>query len=118
MLWVLVKGDAMRLWFALQHPEAPGWLKVATALLALYVISPVDVVPDVVPVFGFVDDIVLVPLAIRWMLSLLPAHVRTWADRRTNAGGANANRPNGKGANARRGDVPLVEQVENPTRSP
>ena len=113
MLWVLVKGDAMRLWFALQHPEAPGWLKAGTALLALYVIAPVDVIPDVVPVFGFVDDVVLVPLAIRWMLSLLPAHVRAWADRRASSRGARGN-----GANSRRNDLPRAEEVENPTRSP
>jgi len=80
MLWVLVKGDARRLWFALRHPDAPAWLKVGTALLLLYVVSPVDLIPEALLLFGIVDDLVLVPLAIRWMLGRLPAHLRAAAD--------------------------------------
>ncbi len=76
VLWVAVRGDARRLWRALRHPEAPLWLKLGSAGLVLYLISPVDLVPDVVPVLGLVDDLVLIPLAMRWMLNRLPAHVR------------------------------------------
>lgn len=72
LLWTVVRGDARQLWFALRHPAAPGWLKLGTALLALYVFSPLDVVPDVIPFLGVVDDVVLVPFAIRWMLNRLP----------------------------------------------
>lgn len=81
MLWLLVKGDARRLWFALRHPAAPRWLKVGTALLLLYMVSPIDLLPDVLPFFGIVDDVVLVPMAIRWMLSRLPAGLRDHVDR-------------------------------------
>lgn len=72
VLWSLARGDARRLWFALRHPLAPGWLKAGTALLVLYVFSPIDLIPDVLPLIGVVDDLVLVPLAIRWMLNRLP----------------------------------------------
>lgn len=72
LLWALVRGDARRLWFALRHPAAPGWLKLGTALLVLYVLSPIDLIPDVLPFVGALDDLVLVPLAIRWMLKRLP----------------------------------------------
>lgn len=72
LLWTVVRGDARQLWLALRHPAAPGWLKLGTALLALYVFSPLDVVPDFIPFLGVVDDVVLVPLAIRWMLNRLP----------------------------------------------
>ncbi len=72
VLWSLARGDARRLWFALRHPLAPAWLKAGTALLVLYVFSPIDLIPDVLPVIGIVDDLVLVPLAIRWMLARLP----------------------------------------------
>lgn len=82
VLWSLVKGDARVLWFALRHPQAPGWLKLGTAALLLYVVSPADLIPDVVPIFGVVDDLVLVPLAVRWLLGRLPAHVRDDARRR------------------------------------
>jgi uncharacterized membrane protein YkvA (DUF1232 family) len=123
MLWALVRGDATCLWYALQHPETPGWLKAGTALLVVYLVSPIDVVPDVVPVFGFVDDVVLVPLAIRWMLSHLPAHVRAWADRRANGNGSAGNRADAPGTRSdRRAELPMVDEVganrRGTTRSP
>ena len=82
VLWAVVRGDARRLWFALQHPAAPGWLKVGSALIVLYVVSPIDLIPDTLPIVGVIDDLVLVPLAIRWLLGRLPAHIRADADRR------------------------------------
>ena len=85
VLWSLVRGDARRLWFALRHPGAPRWLKVGTALIVLYLLSPVDLIPDAIPLLGVVDDLVLVPLAVRWLLSRLPMHVRAAADRRAGA---------------------------------
>jgi uncharacterized membrane protein YkvA (DUF1232 family) len=75
LLWTLLRGDARQLWFALRHPAAPGWLKLGTALIALYVISPIDLLPDVLPIVGMVDDLVLVPLAIRWLLKRLPPNI-------------------------------------------
>jgi len=85
ILWAVAKGDARLLWHALRHPRAPGWLKWGTAGVVLYLISPVDLIPDVVPLLGVVDDLVLVPLAIRWMLRRLPADVR--ADAASRASG-------------------------------
>lgn len=81
MLWVLVRGDAQRLWFALRHPAAPIWLKAATVLLLLYLVSPLDLVPDALPVIGLVDDLVLLPLAVHWLLARLPAGLRADLDR-------------------------------------
>ena len=72
MLWSLVRGDARALWFALRHPAAPGWLKLGTLGIVLYVLSPIDLVPDWIPVLGVMDDLVLVPLAIRFLLNRLP----------------------------------------------
>lgn len=85
VLWRVVRGDARRLWFALRHPEAPAWLKIGTALIVVYLISPVDFIPDFIPFFGIVDDIVIVPFAIRWLLGRLPAHIRTDAERASSA---------------------------------
>ena len=92
MLWLVVKGDARRLWYALRHPQAPGWLKAGTALVLLYLVSPIDLIPDVVPIFGVLDDLVIVPMAIRWLLNRLPAHIREHAEQRAGgkAGGAAA----------------------------
>ena len=82
VLWTVLRGDARRLWFAVRHPAAPGWLKVGTALIVLYVVSPIDLIPDVLPVIGVVDDLIVVPLAIRWLLGRLPAEISAAADRR------------------------------------
>ena len=71
-IWSLVRGDARQLWQALQHPLAPRWLKWGTAAIVLYLVSPVDLIPDVIPSLGVMDDIVIVPLAIRWLLKMLP----------------------------------------------
>ena len=81
LLWAVLRGDARQLWFALRHPKAPTWLKLGTALLVLYVLSPIDIIPDVLPVVGLVDDLVLVPLAIRWMLKRLPPDIPSAARR-------------------------------------
>lgn len=75
LLWAVLRGDARQLWYALRHPAAPGWLKLGAALIALYVISPIDIIPDFIPVIGFLDDMVLVPLAIRWLLRRLPPEI-------------------------------------------
>jgi uncharacterized membrane protein YkvA (DUF1232 family) len=75
LLWTLVRGDARQLWFALRHPAAPRWLKIGAVLVVLYVLSPIDLIPDAIPFLGAVDDLVLVPLAIRWLLKRLPADI-------------------------------------------
>ena len=82
LLWMLVRGDARQLWFALRHPQAPGWLKVGTALVALYLLSPIDLIPDYIPFIGVMDDLILVPLAIRQLLKRLPPEIAAAAARR------------------------------------
>ena len=72
LLWAVLRGDARQLWFALRHPAAPGWLKWGTLLIVLYVLSPIDLIPDFIPGLGLLDDIVLVPMAMRFLLRRLP----------------------------------------------
>ena len=76
LLWSLVRGDARLLWFALGHPLAPRWLRPSLLLLGLYVVSPIDLLPDTLPLLGVVDDLVLVPLALSWIVQRLPAALR------------------------------------------
>jgi len=82
LLWTVLRGDARQLWFALCYPDSPSWLKWGTALIALYLFSPIDLIPDVLPFVGMVDDLVLVPLAIRWLLNRLPPDIAQAASRR------------------------------------
>jgi uncharacterized membrane protein YkvA (DUF1232 family) len=85
LLWTLVRGDARQLWFALRHPAAPRWLKIGAVLLVLYVVSPIDLIPDAIPFVGALDDLVLVPLAIRWLLKRLPPEIAAAAAARRTA---------------------------------
>jgi uncharacterized membrane protein YkvA (DUF1232 family) len=78
----VVRTDARQLWFALRHPASPGWLKLGTGLIVLYLLSPVDLIPEAIPLLGLVDDIVVVPFAIRWLLGRLPPDIRADAQRR------------------------------------
>lgn len=71
LLWTVMRGDARQLWLALRHPAAPTWLKVGTALIVLYVLSPIDLIPDFIPILGVMDDVVLVPLAVRFPIKRL-----------------------------------------------
>jgi uncharacterized membrane protein YkvA (DUF1232 family) len=76
VLWSVVRGDARLLWRALRHPQAPVWLKPGALALLAYLIWPADLVPEFIPVLGVVDDLVLIPLAIRFMLDRLPRSLR------------------------------------------
>ncbi len=81
-LWTVVRGDAKRLWIALRHPMSPGWLKGGVALVVLYLISPIDLIPDTLPIIGVMDDLIIVPMAIRAMLKRLPPAVQAEIQRR------------------------------------
>ena len=73
ILWRMSRADLRMLWHALSHPERPTWLRPATVLLLIYALAPFNFV---IPVLGIVDDFVLVPLVLHFLLSLLPRHVR------------------------------------------
>lgn len=75
LLVTLVRSDARRAWHAWRHPATPGWFRLGVVLLALYAVSPIDLVSDLIPVLGWADDLVLLPLALRWLLGRLPAEV-------------------------------------------
>lgn len=76
VIWTAIRGDARVAWHALRHPATPAWFKGGVALLVLYLLSPVDLVPDALPILGAMDDLVIVPLALRWLISRLPAAAR------------------------------------------
>ena len=81
VIWTLVKTDARLLWLAVRHPQAPLWLKLGTLGVLLYLVSPIDLIPDFIPFVGLLDDIVLVPLAIRFLLKRLPTGIRADIER-------------------------------------
>ncbi|WP_137150715.1 YkvA family protein [Devosia sp. FKR38] len=88
---ILFRKEVVLLWQAFFAPETPFYLKAATALTAFYLVNPFDIIPDVIPVLGWVDDIILVPLMVSWIVSRLPikarADHRDRNDRGPNRGG-------------------------------
>ncbi|MCB1908497.1 MAG: DUF1232 domain-containing protein [Rhodocyclaceae bacterium] len=75
-LYRLIRRDLRILWFALGDPRRPRWLLPAVAGLALYLFSPVDLLPDTLPLIGIMDDLVLIPLAVGWLVGRLPPELR------------------------------------------
>ena len=77
-----LKTDIPAVFLALKKRETPWTAKLLAALTIGYALSPIDLIPDVLPVIGMVDDLVLVPLAIRWLLKRLPPEIAQAAARR------------------------------------
>jgi uncharacterized membrane protein YkvA (DUF1232 family) len=76
-------SDLRLLWFALRHPDRPAWLLPAAALLILYAVDPLNFA---LPLFGVVDDLVLLPLLLHLILRFLPLPIRTAAALRGGTG--------------------------------
>ena len=70
-----LKRDAMTLWFARRHPRTPWAAKAIAAFVVAYALSPIDLIPDFIPVLGYVDDVLLLPALIWLALRLLPPAV-------------------------------------------
>jgi len=79
------RKEVVILWHAFRAPETPLYLKIATALVAFYLINPFDLIPEVLPFFGFIDDMFVVPMMVSWIVSRLPIRAEARA-RRPDAG--------------------------------
>ena len=83
-----LKRDTLALWIAARSPETPLIAKLVAALVAAYAFSPIDLIPDFIPIIGLLDDIILVPLGIELALRLIPHDLmerfRAEADARDN----------------------------------
>lgn len=70
-----IKRDGVTLWFAGKHPDTPWYAKALGLLVVAYALSPIDLIPDFIPVLGYVDDILLLPALIWLTVKLLPQSV-------------------------------------------
>lgn len=70
-----IKRDGMTLWFAARHSAIPWYAKALGLLVVAYALSPIDLIPDFVPVLGYVDDVLLLPVLIWLTIQLLPTDV-------------------------------------------
>ena len=70
-----IKQQVLLLWTAYQHPECPAYVKVLIGLIVLYALSPIDLIPDFIPILGYLDEMILLPILIGLALKLIPEHV-------------------------------------------
>ena len=77
-----LKREITALWFALRDPRTPWAARVVGALVVAYALSPIDLIPDFIPVLGLLDDLILLPLGIALCIRLIPAEVFDDARRR------------------------------------
>jgi uncharacterized membrane protein YkvA (DUF1232 family) len=68
-----IKRDVIALWLAARDRRTPWYAKVLAAGVAAYALSPIDLIPDFIPVLGYLDDLVIVPLGILAVVALMPA---------------------------------------------
>lgn len=68
-----LKRDVVALWLASRDRRVPWTAKAVAGLVAAYALSPIDLIPDFIPVLGYLDDLVLVPAGILLAVRLIPA---------------------------------------------
>lgn len=74
--WAKALGrDVMALWLAARDPRVPLAAKLFAGLIATYALSPIDLIPDFIPVLGFLDDLLIVPAGIWLAVRMIPADV-------------------------------------------
>lgn len=67
-----LKRDVVALWLAARDPRTPTVAKVIAGVTAAYALSPIDLIPDFIPLLGFLDDLLIVPAGIWLALRLIP----------------------------------------------
>jgi uncharacterized membrane protein YkvA (DUF1232 family) len=67
-----LKRDVHAIYLAARSPSTPWYVKVLATVVAAYAVSPIDLIPDFIPVIGYLDDLILVPLGIWLVVSLIP----------------------------------------------
>jgi len=70
-----IKRDVHAVWLSARDPRTPWFAKALAMVVAAYAVSPIDLIPDFIPVLGYVDDIIIVPLGIMLVVRLIPPEV-------------------------------------------
>lgn len=85
-----LKREVMALWFACRDPRTPWYARVLTMMIVAYALSPIDLIPDFIPVLGYLDELILMPIGIYLVMKLVPAEAladarakaRSWVESR------------------------------------
>jgi len=70
-----LKNEVVAIWFCTRHPRTPFVAKALAAALVAYAFSPIDLIPDFIPVLGYLDELILLPIGIWLVLKLVPRDV-------------------------------------------
>jgi uncharacterized membrane protein YkvA (DUF1232 family) len=92
-----VTRDVYAVYLAGRDPRVPWYAKALAVCVAAYAFSPIDLIPDFIPILGLADDLVILPLGVLLVVKMIPREVM--AEHRANAAGL-IERPTGKGAAA------------------
>ena len=72
-----LKTEVHALFLAYRDPRVPWQAKLVAALVVAYAVSPIDLIPDFIPVIGYLDDLLIVPLGIMAVVRMIPAPLMT-----------------------------------------
>jgi uncharacterized membrane protein YkvA (DUF1232 family) len=70
-----LKRETFTLYLAYRHPRVPWYAKLLALIVVAYALSPIDLIPDFIPVLGYLDDLVLIPLGLMLVVRLIPSDV-------------------------------------------
>jgi len=70
-----LKAETFALYLAARHPGTPWYAKLFVAAIVAYALSPIDLIPDFVPILGYLDDLVLIPLGVTLAIKMIPPTV-------------------------------------------
>ena len=70
-----IKRDVVAVYFAARDPRTPTVARVLAIAVAAYALSPIDLIPDFIPIIGYLDDLIIVPLGLLLVIRMLPAEV-------------------------------------------
>lgn len=70
-----IKSDIVAVYFAARNPDTPPLVRLLALAVAAYALSPIDLIPDFIPVLGYLDDLIIVPVGLMIVVRLIPPNI-------------------------------------------
>ncbi len=70
-----IKKEVLVVWLVAKDQRTPVWIKILALMIAAYALSPIDLIPDFIPVLGYLDDLIIVPLGLLLVIKLTPQEI-------------------------------------------
>lgn len=84
--WALrIKLDALAVYYAVKDSRTPHFLRFFAIVVVAYAISPIDLIPDFIPILGYLDDLLIVPIGLLFIIRMLPMEVLVDSRRKASA---------------------------------